>query len=129
MMKNLKKSMLFHSPSPACQVMENALSEPVWGRAEAALPGSQVDGLGGPRLESGFRTLKTTVWHRLGAALAGSRSYFGAPVPSKKLDFWCPGIHFCSIWSVRGRAGQVHFHVVTHTRTDGHTYAYIMLDR
>ena len=74
--------------------MGNALSEPVWGRAEAALPGSEGDGLGGPRLESGFRTLETAVWHRLGAALAGSRSYFGAPVPGKKSEFFHPGTGF-----------------------------------
>ena len=78
-----------------------------------ALPGFEGDGLGGPRLANSFRALKTAVWHRLDAALTGSRSYFGALVPCKKLDFWRPGMHFCSI--VSGRAGpwpggpHVHF--------------------
>ena len=114
MIKILKKSMLFHVPSPAYQVMESiqihgldtqihglaiqthgldihihGLGIEIYGfgtcggRPEVALPGLGGDGPGGPRL-AGSRALKTTVWHSLDAALTGSRSYFGLPVPSEK---------------------------------------------
>ena len=57
------------------------------GRPEGTLPGPGGGGPAGPRLAGSFRALKTTVWHRLDAALAGSRSHFGALVPCKESDF------------------------------------------
>ena len=61
---------------------------------EDASAGPEAGGPGGPRPLRSLRTLKTFDWHRLDAALAGSWSYFGTPVPGKKSDFLDPGTDF-----------------------------------
>ena len=54
-----------------------------------------------------FPALKTVDWHRLDAALAGSWSYFGAPVPGKKSDFLHLGIDFWPTGpALAGRLGR-----------------------
>ena len=59
-----------------------------------ASAGPEAGGPGGPRPLRSLRTLKTVDWHRLDAAMAGSWSYFGTPVPGKKSDFLDPGTDF-----------------------------------
>ena len=61
----------------------------------------------GSRPLGSFQALKTVDWHRLDAALAGSWSYFGAPVPGKKSDFLHPGTDFWPTGpALAGRLGR-----------------------
>ena len=71
---------------------------------EDASADPEAGGPDGLRPLCSLRTPKTVDWHRLDAALAGSWSYFGTPVPGKKSDFLGPGTDFWRTGPVPGPA-------------------------